>query len=131
LWKHRDLVFNPHFKALGWFSLPSVWFFQIILIAFTPVVDLLLIVSLIESGASNLWIYFFTFMLMDVILAMMACWMDDEKIRKAWIILPMRIIYRPLLSWVIWRAIIKAIKGAWVTWGKLERTASVTAQPGK
>ena len=128
LWKHRDLVFNPQFKALGWFSLPSVWFFQIILIAFTPVVDILLIVSLLESGASNMWIYFSIFILMDVILAMMACWMDGEKIRKAWIILPMRIIYRPLLSWVIWRAIIKAIKGAWVTWGKLERTASVTAR---
>jgi cellulose synthase/poly-beta-1,6-N-acetylglucosamine synthase-like glycosyltransferase/peptidoglycan/xylan/chitin deacetylase (PgdA/CDA1 family)/spore germination protein YaaH len=128
LWKHRDLVFNPDYKALGWFSLPSIWFFQIILIAFTPMVDALLLVSLFAGNASNMWIYFVIFMLMDVILAIMACWMDDEKIIKAWTIIPMRIIYRPLLSWVIWRAILKALKGAWVTWGKLERTASVTAR---
>lgn len=128
LWKHRDLVFNPQHKALGWFSLPSVWFFQIILIAFTPVVDALLIFSLIGGGASNMWIYFILFILMDVLLATLACWMDNEKLRNACTILPMRIIYRPLLSWVIWRSIFKALKGVWVTWGKLERTASVTAK---
>ena len=26
---------------------------------------------------------------------------------------------------LIWKAILRAIKGAWVSWGKLERTASV------
>ncbi|MFL6527964.1 MAG: glycosyltransferase, partial [Chthoniobacterales bacterium] len=46
LWKHRDIVFNPRYRALGWFSLPSVWFFQIILVAITPMVDLFLICSL-------------------------------------------------------------------------------------
>ena len=30
LWKHRDMVFNWNYRALGWFSLPSIWFFQII-----------------------------------------------------------------------------------------------------
>ena len=41
LWKHRDKVFNWRYRALGWFSLPSVWFFQILLVALTPLVDLL------------------------------------------------------------------------------------------
>ena len=62
---------------------------------------------------------------MDLLLAIAACRMDDEPVWKAWRILPMRLIYRPLLSWVVWRSIVKAAKGAWVTWGKLERTASV------
>jgi len=30
-----------------------------------------------------------------------------------------------MLSYCIWKAILRAIKGAWVSWGKLERTASV------
>ena len=63
--------------------------------------------------------------LMDMLLAVFACSLDDEPLAKAWRIVPMRLIYRPLLSWVVWSAIIKAFKGAWVTWGKLERTASV------
>jgi hypothetical protein len=42
----------------------------------------------------------------------------------------MRLIYRPLLSYVIWKAIFRALKGAWVGWGKLERTASVPVRVG-
>jgi len=125
LWKHRDLVFNPEFKALGWFALPSIWFAQILLVAVTPVVDVLLIFSLLTGGAGAMGIFFFTFLAMDMVLALAACRMDDEPLWKAWRIIPMRLLYRPLLSWVVWRAIVKAAKGAWVTWGKLERTASV------
>ncbi len=125
LWKHRDMVFNPQYGALGWFSLPSIWFFQILLVALTPVVDGLLIVSLILGGWSAMWSYVLIFLLMDLMLAFLACGLDGEKLRKAWIILPMRLIYRPLLSWVIWKALYRAFKGAWVTWGKTERTASI------
>ena len=125
LWKHRDMVFNWNYRALGWFSLPSVWFFQIILVAITPMVDLFLLASL-PFGAWNAVLPFvITFLSMDVILATLACILEREPIVRAWRILPMRLIYRPMLSYCIWKAILRAIKGAWVSWGKLERTASV------
>jgi cellulose synthase/poly-beta-1,6-N-acetylglucosamine synthase-like glycosyltransferase len=125
LWKHRDMVFNWNYRALGWFSLPSVWFFQIILVAITPMVDLFLLVSLPFGAWRALLPFVITFLSMDVILATLACILEREPVTRAWRILPMRIIYRPLLSYCIWKAIIRAIKGAWVSWGKLERTASV------
>lgn len=125
LWKHADLVFNAEFRALGWFALPSMWFCQILLVAITPVIDLLLIFSLLAGNAAAMGAFFAAFLAMDMLLAVVACAMDDEPLRKAWLILPMRLIYRPLLSWVVWKSILKAFKGAWVTWGKLERTASV------
>jgi cellulose synthase/poly-beta-1,6-N-acetylglucosamine synthase-like glycosyltransferase len=125
LWKHRDMVFNWNYRALGWFSLPSIWFFQIILIAVTPMVDLFLLASL-PFGAWNAVLPFVvTFLAMDVLLATLACLLEREPIVRAWRILPMRLIYRPMLSYCIWKAILRAIKGAWVSWGKLERTASV------
>jgi len=125
LWKHRDMVFNWNYRALGWFSLPSIWFFQIILIAITPAVDLFLLASL-PFGAWNAVLPFvITFLAMDVLLATLACILEREPILRAWRILPMRLIYRPMLSYCIWKAILRAIKGAWVSWGKLERTASV------
>ena len=125
LWKHRDMVFNWKYGALGWFSLPSVWFFQIILVAITPMVDLFLLVSL-PFGAWNAVLPFvIVFLSMDVILATLACIIERESILVAWRILPMRLIYRPMLSYVIWKAILRAVKGALVGWGKLERTASV------
>ena len=125
LWKHRDMVFNWNYRALGWFSLPSVWFFQIILVAVTPMVDLFLIASLPFGAWNAVLPFIIIFLAMDVILATLACLLEREPIVRAWRILPMRLIYRPMLSYCIWKAILRAIKGAWVSWGKLERTASV------
>jgi cellulose synthase/poly-beta-1,6-N-acetylglucosamine synthase-like glycosyltransferase len=125
LWKHRDMVFNWNYRALGWFSLPSVWFFQIILVAVTPIVDLFLLASLPFGAWRAVLPFVITFLSMDVILATLACLLEKEPVTRAWRILPMRLIYRPMLSYCIWKAILRAIKGAWVSWGKLERTASV------
>ena len=125
LWKHRDMVFNWNYRALGWFSLPSVWFFQIILVAVTPLVDLFLLSSLLSGAWHAVMPFVIAFLSMDVILATLACLLERDPIRHAWRILPMRLIYRPMLSYCIWKAILRAVKGAWVSWGKLERTASV------
>jgi len=125
LWKHRDMVFNWNYRALGWFSLPSIWFFQIILVAVTPMVDLFLLASLPFGAWRAVMPFVIMFLAMDVILATLACVLEREPILRAWRILPMRLIYRPMLSYCIWKAIFRAVKGAWVSWGKLERTASV------
>jgi len=125
LWKHRDMVFNLNYRALGWFSLPSIWFFQIILVAVTPIVDLFLLTSLPFGVWSAVLPFIIIFLAMDVLLATLACILEREPILRAWRVLPMRLIYRPMLSYCIWKAILRAIKGAWVSWGKLERTASV------
>src|SRR5436309_572440 len=125
LWKHRDMVFNWNYRALGWFSLPSIWFFQIILVAVTPMVDLFLLASLPFGAWRAVLPFIVTFLAMDVILATLACLLEREPVVWALRMLPMRLIYRPMLSYCIWKAILRAIKGAWVSWGKLERTASV------
>src|SRR5438067_1699003 len=125
LWKHRDMVFNWNYRALGWFSLPSIWFFQIILVAVTPMVDLFLIASLPFGAWNAVLPFIIIFLAMDVILATLACLLEREPIVRAWRILPMRLLYRPMLSYCILKAILRAIKGAGVSWGKLERTASV------
>lgn len=129
LWKHRDLVFNPRYRWLAYLSLPSVWFFQILLIAIAPVIDLVLILSIATGGSPLLLGYFLGFLAMDLLLALLACRLEKEPLREALLIIPMRFIYRPLLSWVVWRAIFRAIKGGFVAWGKLERTANVAPHP--
>lgn len=126
LWKHRDLLFNSQFGALAWFSLPSAWFFNIFLVAIGPLIDVILLLSLIISPANTiLYLYFGIFLLSDLLLAAVACWIEQEPLAQIRLVLPMRFIYRPVLSYAVARAIIKAIKGVWVGWGKLDRTASV------
>ncbi len=67
-----------------------------------------------------------TFLLLDQLLAVLACVLEREPLRRSWIMIPMRLIYRPLLSWVVWKSILSAARGVLVGWGKLERTASAT-----
>ncbi len=126
LWKHRDMVMNKHFKYLGCFSLPGIWFFQVLLVAVAPIIDLLVVLSLLFGWSSPaLYAYFAIFLLMDIVLAALGCLMEHEPVQQAWIAVPMRFIYRPMLAWVVWKSLFKAAKGVLVSWGKIERTASV------
>ena len=127
LWKHRDLLFDPQYKALAWFSLPSAWFFNILLVAIGPAIDGILLLSLIMSPANHiLYFYMVIFLAADLLLAAVACWIERESFSQVLLVLPMRFIYRPVLSFAVLKAIFKAVKGVWVVWGKLDRTASVT-----
>src|SRR5437762_1157850 len=83
LWKHRDMMFNWNYRALGWFSLPSIWFFQIILVAVTPMVDLFLLASLPFGAWRAVMPFVITFLAMDVILATLACILEREPILRA------------------------------------------------
>ena len=125
-WKHRDMIFNPRFKALGWFSLPGIWFFQVILVAFSPFIDLLFVQSLIFGNMWDILPYFLAFLLSDLLLALAAVAMEGLPLATALRIIPQRFVYRPLLSYVIWKSILHALRGAWVGWGKLQRTATVS-----
>ncbi|MBV9126960.1 MAG: glycosyltransferase, partial [Verrucomicrobia bacterium] len=85
LWKHRDMLFNPKFRTLGFFSLPSIWFFQIGLVAVTPLVDLILIAGLLTGNALVILPYIIVFLLLDQVLAVLACALENEPLRRSWI----------------------------------------------
>ncbi len=126
LWKHRDMLFALRHGALGWFSLPNAWFFNFVLVAIGLLVDVVLLAALILNPTNLLlYIYFFTFIASDMLLAAVAYWIEREPLRQVWLILPMRIIYRPVFNYAVAKAIFKALKGVWVGWGKLDRTATV------
>ena len=125
-WKHRDIVFNPRFKALGWFSLPGIWIFQFILVAFSPFIDFLFLSSILFGHWEDVLPYFLAFLFCDLLLAAAAVAIEGLPLRKALWIIPQRFLYRPLLSYVIWKSLLHAMRGAWVGWGKLQRTATVS-----
>jgi peptidoglycan-N-acetylglucosamine deacetylase len=128
LWKHGDLTFAQGSGWLGWFALPSVWIFQIAVVAVTPVLDLLVLWSLWLGRGIAIWPYFVASLLLDAILAAAGLWLAGRALRTAWLSVPMRLLYRPLLGYVVWKCILKALGGSWVRWSKLERTAAAIKQ---
>ncbi|MBX9577049.1 MAG: glycosyltransferase [Chthoniobacterales bacterium] len=124
LWKHRALLLSPGSSWLGWFALPSIWVFQIGLIALTPLLDFMVICSLFWGRGSAIWPYFCISLALDMSLAAVAAHFAGRSAWSAWRALPMRFLYRPLLGYITWKSLIKAAAGSWVRWSKLERTAA-------
>lgn len=141
--KYRGLTFNPRFGALGLIALPQVWLFQILLTALAPLADLLLVWQLInqwidylqhgsEFSSTNLktvGIYYCIFMTVDLAAALFGFAMEKgEDRRLLWWLMLQRFGYRQLMYYVVVRSISTAIRGPFVGWGKLERTATVHAE---
>jgi len=128
LWKHGSLTFAAGSGWLGWFALPSIWVFQIAVVAVTPVLDIIVIWSLWFGRGTAIWPYFVASLLLDAALAMSALAIAGRSLPAAWLSIPMRLLYRPLLGYVVWKCLLKAVAGSWVRWSKLERTASAVRQ---
>jgi cellulose synthase/poly-beta-1,6-N-acetylglucosamine synthase-like glycosyltransferase len=128
LWKHGKVTFSRGSGWLGWFALPSIWVFQIAVVAVTPILDLLVLWSLWLGRGIAIWPYFLASLCLDVLLAVVALALAERKLRTAWLSVPMRLLYRPLLGYVVWKCILKALGGSWVRWAKLDRTAAAIAQ---
>jgi cellulose synthase/poly-beta-1,6-N-acetylglucosamine synthase-like glycosyltransferase/peptidoglycan/xylan/chitin deacetylase (PgdA/CDA1 family)/spore germination protein YaaH len=128
LWKHRDMTFAPGSGWIGWFALPSVWVFQIAVVAVTPVLDLIVLWSLWMGRGIAIWPYFLASLILDMTIALAALVLAGRPLSRALLAVPMRLFYRPLLGYVVWKCIGKALGGSWVRWSKLERTASAVHQ---
>ncbi len=137
-WKQRG-AWRSGARGLGWFTLPNVVLFQV----FFPLVGAILDLSFVTSLAWALlqWRYHpdggfsptgpvllfsLLFILIDVIAAAIAFLLEPgEDWKLLPLLLPQRVVYRQLMSYVAIRAVISAVKGHQRGWGKLERRGSV------
>ncbi len=145
LWKHRRAV-----GRVGWFgrvTLPSLWLFQILFQAISPVIDLLLvwtILRVVQAYASfgiltGEWQLFpqaldslsliasmtAFFFLLELGGALLAYALEREP---AWDLVWMfwqRFVYRQLMYMVVWKSLRHALFGRRAGWDKLERKGTV------
>lgn len=143
LWKHREALFNPKRPVLGFIALPQIWLFQIVLATAAPLVDLAVIWSLISATLDHFFhpvewssdqliqslLYWAAFIFVDLSAA--ALGMALEK-RAPWADLPwipvQRFGYRQLMYYVVVKAVVTAVRGPRVGWGKLERRATAAVE---
>ncbi|HTE34681.1 MAG TPA: polysaccharide deacetylase family protein, partial [Chryseolinea sp.] len=129
-WKNRSACFNPKYKGLGMVSLPNILIFQILLPILAPLADLMLVFSLIwdrdnPDSMHKIELYYFIFMMVDVLVSFVAFAFEKEKFSKLIWLVPQRFVYRQLMYFVLFKAIRKAIKGETQAWGILRRTGNV------
>ena len=148
-WKHKDALFRPRYGSLGWFALPNVWLFQLLLPAISPIADLMFVWSLISVGLNSrvhevdgrvsyvlvnleqVLAYYAIFLLVDWLASMIAFLMEPgEEKQLTWLVLIQRFAYRQVMYWVVVRSFAAAFRGRLVGWGKLERKATVESATG-
>ncbi|HKT54349.1 MAG TPA: glycosyltransferase family 2 protein, partial [Caulobacteraceae bacterium] len=143
LWKHRAAMFDRKRPVLGFVALPQIWLFQIILATAAPLVDLGVIWSLISASLDHFFhqvqadndkltealLYWAVFIFVDLSAA--ALGMALEK-RAPWSDVPwipvQRFGYRQLMYYVVVKAVVTAVRGPRVAWGKLERRATAAVE---
>jgi cellulose synthase/poly-beta-1,6-N-acetylglucosamine synthase-like glycosyltransferase len=144
MWKHRDALFRPRFGALGFIAMPNVWIFQILFPLISPVMDLMLVYTLISAGldrweqpagysSSSLQLvlfYYALFLAIDWLSAGFAFLLERrERWSLLWWLFLQRFCYRQVMYYVMIKSVAVALRGPIVGWGKLERKATAEAGP--
>ncbi len=126
-WKHRKLLFNFGKPNMGWVVLPNILIFQMILPLFNPLVDIILILSLLFGKTMIVLFLYLIYMIVDMLLATFAFAFEGESInyKVLAMMIPQRIIYRQLFFYILFISYIKIIKGELQHWGIIKRTGMV------
>lgn len=125
LYKHRDALWKPRFKALGLVALPNILVFQFILPLFAPIADTMMLTGLITGGAEKIILYYLAFQVVDLLASAMAFGFEKERRDKLFLLLLQRFTYRWLMYYVLIKALLRAAKGELQNWGVLQRTGNV------
>ncbi|MGB8258807.1 MAG: glycosyltransferase [Terracidiphilus sp.] len=144
VWKHR-LAFVKN-KAMGYFALPNILIFQMLLPLVSPFIDLMFVWGIVNyqidkhyhpeaaSAASfdKLLIYFLAFMLIDFVTSSIAFSLERRHPANkgdGWLLFHIwlqRFAYRQVFSIVLFKTLKRAIDGKPFNWDKLERTAKMS-----
>ncbi|HEY1125872.1 MAG TPA: polysaccharide deacetylase family protein [Sphingobium sp.] len=141
LWKHRDVLKRGRPRGLAWFGMPQAWLFQIVFAALSPIIDLALVVSVVDtivrvqqhgwaqtqSDVLRMGGYWLVFVAIDLLAGWIAYRLEPTRQRFPGMLMIMqRFVYRQLMYGVVIRSIHAALRGQVVGWGKLVRTGTVT-----
>ena len=140
LWKHRSILRERKPEGLAFIGIPQAWLFQIGFAMVSPLIDLALVVSIVstwlrvqqhgweqtQSDVLRMAVYWIVFTAIDVLCGWVAYRLEQREQRyPALLLVAQRFIYRQLMYSVVIRAVINALRGPRVGWGKQVRSGRV------
>ncbi|HEX3940165.1 MAG TPA: glycosyltransferase, partial [Acidobacteriaceae bacterium] len=146
VYKHQGSMLKN--KLMGFFALPNIVIFQILLPLFSPLIDLIFLFGAVQyfvnrhfhpettSAASfdKLVTYFLAFLVIDFLTSALAFSLERRHAGSkgdGWLLFHIflqRFAYRQIFSLVLFKTIKRAIDGRPFNWDKLERTATMSSQ---
>ena len=146
--KHRGLYLQRGAWGLKLFTVPNIVVFQFLFTLFSPVMDALLVATLISDGWSyahhggdmlsartvEILAYWGVFQILELAFAAVGLWLHGDK--STWRLLHLtllqRFFYRQLIFWIALKALFAVLCGQFTSWGRAKRLglpAVVAARP--
>lgn len=135
--KHRGLYLQRGAWGLKLFTIPNIVVFQFLFTLFSPVMDALLVATLLSDAWSythqggdilsmrtvEIMAYWGIFQTLELAFAAVALWLHGDK--SNWGLLPLTILqrfcYRQLIFWIALRALFAVLCGQFTAWGRAKR----------
>jgi peptidoglycan-N-acetylglucosamine deacetylase len=146
VYKHQRAFLKN--KAMGFFALPNILIFQILLPLVSPFIDLMFIAGTVRylidrhfhpetasaGSFEKLLTYFLAFLVIDFVTSALAFSLERRHAASkgdGWLLFHIwlqRFAYRQLFSLVLFKTVKRAFDGRPFNWDKLERTAEMSSQ---
>lgn len=130
LWKHHRKLFRPRYGAFSMVIMPSMWIYNFLMQALAPLVDLLILISLFSAQRVMVLYYAAIYFVVDFIVSLIVLHMDREDKKQLLWLFWQRIFYREFLYYIVIKAMLAALRGGIVGWGKLHRKDTVSLPQG-
>lgn len=122
LWKHRDAL--GRYGALGWVALPIQWLHQVLFPLLSPIVDVLVIGSLLTGHAGTVTLFALLMLAIESVGAIVAIVTGGGNPRLLLWLPLQRIGYHPFMWYVVVKACFAALAGTAVGWNKFARAGT-------
>jgi len=129
VWKHkRAMIFPPkNNPAIGVLLMPCVLACHILTPLLAPLADVAAVIAMVLGHFRAVVPYFVALIVAELLLTALAMKIDRARWSLMWDWLINRSLYRWFLFVALCRAVVAALRGGAVGWGKLVRTGTVEA----
>jgi cellulose synthase/poly-beta-1,6-N-acetylglucosamine synthase-like glycosyltransferase/peptidoglycan/xylan/chitin deacetylase (PgdA/CDA1 family)/spore germination protein YaaH len=140
VWKHRRVMADGRPRGLAFLGLPQTILFQLLFALVSPIIDLALVVSVVETVTSihehgytavagdlqRIALFWLLFAAIDLTVGLIAFALERaENWRLIVWLLPQRFGYRQIMYYVVIKALIQAVRGPLVGWSSVARSGKV------
>jgi len=121
IWKHKSSILNIRKGSFGMIGLPYMIIYHLLFAMIGPLFDLSLIYLMITGDFVLVLEYLIIYLCAEALLALLALSYEKENPSQVWLLFLQRIIYRPIIYFVLFRSLYFALKGELVFWGNINR----------
>lgn len=124
--KHRDMILKKQYGDLGLLFLPRMVLLQMGISLAVPFVDLAILVNIAYGYYLMVLVFFFLYLLFQKIIIDLSYSMERRRRPSFLVVLASRFWYSQILSWALYRSVLRALQGQFTSWHKIHHTGRLT-----